>query len=435
MGLIAGEINLLYVEDDPESADMITQIFKRNKDIKFKIDHKSTLKCSIEILEKKDCEYDVILLDLMLPNSEGVDTYETIRKLCDDIPIVIISEFSDIACECVKLGAQDYILKRDISPGLIVRSLRYAIERKKLEHEKLLAENQFKDIVKNTPLGVHIYELLEDELYFCGYNPAADKILNMDHSDLLGMKIADAFPNIGEIREMYIQIIKTGEPWNAKRVDYKDENIIGSFNIYAFKTSRNRMATTFEDITVKAKMEDELKRSEEKYRQLVEVTGVSVYQIDFITRKFTYVNDVMCKLTGWNREELLEMGPEDFLTEKGLIEFARRIESLRKGEYISDTHEYEIKVKNGSTRWTLITATFEEDKKGNVIGARVVAIDITDKRVAEEKAQRQEKIIFTELENRLHQWRDEMTLKSVATKVKLNQISLNISSMRGSEVQ
>jgi PAS domain S-box-containing protein len=436
MGLIAGEINLLYVEDDPEGADVITQMLKTDKHIKFKIDHKTTLKCSVEALKKEDCDYDVVLLDLMLPNSQGLETYKTVRKLCVDIPIVIISGFSDIACECVKLGAQDYILKTDISPGLIIRSLRYAIERKRLENEKLLAENQFKDIMINTPLGAHLYELSDNELYFCGYNPAADKILNIDHSPLLGMKIVDAFPNIGEIREIYIQIIKTGEPWNAQRVDYEDENVTGSFSIYAFRTFKNRMATTFEDITVKAKMEDKLKQSEEKYRELVEVIGASIYKIDFITRKFTYVNDIMCKLSGWNREELLELGPEDVLTDQGIREFAERLGSLRRGDYISDTHEYEIKVKGGLTRWALITAIYEEDDEHNIIGARVVAIDITDRKVAEKKAQTQEQAIFSELENKLHQWKDEMTVKSVATKVKLDEISLNITSMsRPAEVQ
>jgi len=400
----------------------------------FIISHRTNLEECLKSLDHLDCNFDVILLDLVLPNSEGIETYEKVRELCHDIPIVVISGYADMACQCVKRGAQDYLIKTDITPGLISRSLMYAIERKKLEVKKLEAENQFKNVMQNTPLGAHMYELSEDELYFYGYNPAADKILKIDHSQFLGLKITDAFPEVGDIREAYIKVIETGEPWKNSTVEYEDEKVSGCFSVYAFRTGPNKMATTFEDITERMKIEKELKNSREKYRELVEVTKAGIYEIDLINNKFTYVNDVLCRLSGWSKEELLKMPPTEFLTEKSLGEFLRRMKELEDGEFIDDTFEYEVRLKNGLTKWIIITAKFKENEEGIVTSANVVAIDITNQKHAEEESKIKEEIIFNELEVKIKDWRKEITLKSVATTAKLEEISFNIHSMTKSEV-
>lgn len=422
------EIKVLYVEDDEEHAKLVSKMLNKCERINFKINYRGDLQSSLDYLKSVDCDVDAILLDLMLPNSQGVNTFKKVYDTCK-VPVVILSGFEDIAHQCIELGAQDYLVKPDISPSLIARSLEYSIERKKLIEKQKNLERQFSDVINSTPLGVHMYELVDGELYFCGYNPASDKILNIDHSPLVGMKIEHAFPDIKGIRDEYIKVIETGEAWIAKRVDYEDDKVKGSFSVYAFRTNKNKMATTFEDITIKSKIQDKLKDSQEKYKELVEATGAAIYEVDFVTRKFTYVNDVMCKLTGWSKEEFLELGPEDFLTEKGLREFAERLEALSQGKFIEHTHEYQIKIKDGSLRWSLITAIFKEDDKGNVLGASVVAIDITDKKMAEEEAKIKEEIIFSELEHRIHEWREEINLKSIANKVQLDEISLNIELM------
>lgn len=429
------KIRVLYVEDDIEQANMIIKMLSKCQRIDYQIEHRGDLNSSITYLKNINCNVDVVLLDLMLPNSQGVDTFKQIYNICVQVPIVIISGFEDIAHSCIELGAQDYLVKPDVTPTLVSRSIQYAIERKRLMDEQISLEKRFSNIIHSSPLGMHMYELIDEELYFCGYNESADTILDIDHSGLVGMKIDHAFPNVKDIKQRYIDIIKTGESWIKNHIDYEDNQVKGSFSVYAFRTEEGKMATSFEDITVKVKMEKELKDSRLKYIDLVEATGASIYEIDFTTMRFTYVNDVMCKISGWSREELFKLGPADFLNEKGLREFYGRMEDLKQGKYIQQSHEYEIKIKDGSTRWTVITAIYKEDDEKNIIGARVVAIDITDRKLAEQKVQEKEEIIFNELENKIHEWKEEISLKSVATDLKLEQISLNINSIVNSEVQ
>jgi PAS domain S-box-containing protein len=429
------KINVLYIEDDDLTANNIINFLKTDNNTNFLVTHRGSLKDGLEFLTPKcpdcsQCDTDIILLDLILPNSHGINTYKTVRQKCEYIPVVIISDHEDMAIECVKLGAQDYLLKPDINAGLIVRSLKYAIERKRLEEEKLKVETQFKDVIKSTPLGVHMYELVDGELIFTGHNPGADTILKIDNSQFIGMKIEDAFPTLDpNVAIQYRKVIETGEAWNEDVVNYKGDLFEGSYRVHAFKTGPNSMASTFEDVSEKIKILECLKESEKRYREIVEATNAGIYEIDFINDKFIYVNDVMCKLTGWTREELLSMGPSNMLTQKSIEDWIIRWDALNKGDYIEKTFEYEAKIKDGSTVWTLVTAEYKENEEGMVVGARVIAIDITEAKRSREEVKKKEEYIFNELENRIHQWKNEITASSMIQENTIKDVNLNIASI------
>jgi diguanylate cyclase (GGDEF)-like protein len=82
-------------------------------------------------------EVDVIILDLMLPDCEGVDTFEDVKSLVPNIPIIILTGLDDegLAINVVHNGAQDYMVKGQVDNNLLTRSIYYAIERKKLEEQ------------------------------------------------------------------------------------------------------------------------------------------------------------------------------------------------------------------------------------------------------------------------------------------------------------
>jgi PAS domain S-box-containing protein len=140
-------------------------------------------------------------------------------------------------------------------------------------------------------------------------------------------------------------------------------------------------------------------------------------------------------VTGWTRDQLMLMNPSDLLTKKGLGEFSKRMAALERGDFVPETHEYEIKIKDGSSRWAIINTAFKKDKDNKVIGASVVAIDITDRKLAEKEAKEKEDNIFNQLENKIKEWREELNIKSIANELKLQEISLNINSIANSEVQ
>lgn len=422
-------INILYIEDDSSLRSLVTDLLKRSrKYFDFKLILKTSLTEGMEYLDQKcalveEREVDIVLLDLILPNSHGVGTFLKIKKQCPEIPIVIVSAHEDIACECVKLGAQDYLIKTELSAPILARSIRYAIER-------MNVEGMYKDIIKSSPLGYNIFRLIDDEIIFVNYNPASNKILKLDNSQFLNKKLQEAFPGVtDEMYNAYYTTLKDGTPFNMC-IEYEDERIPkGHFKIHGHRTTFGDLVLSFENVTEKVYLQEKLIESESKYKQLVEATGAAVYEIDFVNMKLNYVNDIVCEQTGYTKKELMKMSPFDFLTKEGAELFLDRINKLKKGEYIHDAAEYEIIKKDGSSTWIMLTAKYIEDDQGNVVKANVVAIDITDKVLAEKMIKRREAEVFTQLENRIHTWKEEMLQRDVEQRQTLNLINQEINFM------
>jgi len=157
----------------------------------------------------------------------------------------------------------------------------------------------------------------------------------------------------------------------------------------------------------------------------VEVTGASIFGMDFVNQKFTYVNDVMCKTLGYTREELLNMWPSDYLTPKSKEEFNARIEALKRGDFVHNNVEYECLRKDGSIVWVLVTTSYP-DINQPIITANAVAINITEKKLVEQELEKKEFEVFSELEKRIHIWKDEMVVKSVENQNRLRLIDAEI---------
>jgi len=128
--------NLLLVEDNPADSDLIKEYLEEDQDLKYSVIETQTLTEALELLGRKNI--DVVLLDLSLPDSSGLDT---VRNLLSDFPmivLIILTGLKDhqVALQAVRFGAQDYLEKDQLTPMLLHRSISYAIERKKAFNEK-----------------------------------------------------------------------------------------------------------------------------------------------------------------------------------------------------------------------------------------------------------------------------------------------------------
>jgi len=340
-------VKLLLVEGSEETTNTIKDVLNKMSYTSFDVHHVKTLKEAKDFYKNnKDSKIDIVLLDLILPNSQGLDTFKQLYKCCGDVPIVIISPHDDIGCQAVRAGAQDFIPPPDLlTPGLLVRSIKYAVERKKLE-------TSVKSIVETSSLGYLIYRLKNDDLIFSGYNPAASKILGVDCSMYVGKKIYEAFPNLpSKVIKNFTICAKDGIPYEDQIIEYEDENIPPAFYRFnAYRTEKKSIAVTFEDVSDKINLQRELEGTRERYREIVESTNAAIYEIDFKTDRITYANDVLCKLTGYSKEEIKSMPASGLLTEKSAEVWIDRFNKMVSGEEIPNSVEYEVKIKDGSTR-------------------------------------------------------------------------------------
>jgi two-component system cell cycle sensor histidine kinase/response regulator CckA len=142
--------------------------------------------------------------------------------------------------------------------------------------------------------------------------------------------------------------------------------------------------TTIQDITERKHTEESLRESEVKYRQLVEYAPSGIFEIDLNTFKFLNVNDVMCEVMGYSKEEFLSISPLELLTEENRNLLAEGMEKMLSGEKISDSAEVKLRTKDKSEFWALVNTKMFY-KNGKPFKAQVVAQDISERKRLEEQ--------------------------------------------------
>jgi signal transduction histidine kinase/DNA-binding response OmpR family regulator len=128
-------IHLLLVEDSPTDALFLQEALAQVPSAQFRLTHRERLAEALDHLSQEPC--DVILLDLGLPDSQGLGTLVKLLEQTPRTPIVVLTGLEDeaLGVQLIQAGAQDYLVKGQVSSSLLLRSVRYAIERKQVQVE------------------------------------------------------------------------------------------------------------------------------------------------------------------------------------------------------------------------------------------------------------------------------------------------------------
>jgi signal transduction histidine kinase/DNA-binding response OmpR family regulator len=130
-------VNILLVEDNLAEARLLAEILKGTVLSRFQLTHVKRLAEAVSLLDRSTpaslkAAFQVILLDLTLPDSQGLASLNVLTQRAPSLPIVVLTNTNDdeLALQAMRHGAQDYLVKRHINQDILERSLRYAIERK-----------------------------------------------------------------------------------------------------------------------------------------------------------------------------------------------------------------------------------------------------------------------------------------------------------------
>jgi PAS domain S-box-containing protein len=148
------------------------------------------------------------------------------------------------------------------------------------------------------------------------------------------------------------------------------------------------------DVTERVQAEEALRETERQYRELVRRAPTGIYELDFGKKKLTSVNDAMCRMSGYSREELLAMDPFDLLDAEGQALFQRRIQKWLSGVEPDRNVEFRVKTKDGRAMDALLDVTFTMDADGQPLGAAVVAHDITERKRRERRIGRYNSVLL-----------------------------------------
>jgi signal transduction histidine kinase len=131
-----GSVKILLIEDNMAEARLLQEFLKQSQSREFSVVHVQRLQNALQELTQDQplCSYDVILLDLTLPDSQGLSSLPMLSNYAPRLPIVVLTNTNDeaLAIEAVRQGAQDYLVKRQVNVDVLIRSIQYAIERKQV---------------------------------------------------------------------------------------------------------------------------------------------------------------------------------------------------------------------------------------------------------------------------------------------------------------
>jgi two-component system NtrC family sensor kinase len=165
-------IKILLVEDN-EPDIILTQkmLSEYSRRIKFSVDSAKTLTRAVECLAGDEKKYDVVLLDMGLPDSNGLETIQGISQANPYVPIVVLTGLSDeeTGLMTIQNGASDYLVKDKLSPDILVRTVLFSIERKQSEEERekmlffqLGLNSLQQSLLKNSPLEERLKRVTDD---------------------------------------------------------------------------------------------------------------------------------------------------------------------------------------------------------------------------------------------------------------------------------
>ncbi|MFA5183765.1 MAG: ATP-binding protein [Syntrophales bacterium] len=149
-------IKILLIEDNPGDARLIREMLRDAIGQGFALEWVPNLTDSLELLRKG--EIDLVLLDLGLPDSRDLDTFTTAYDQAPQTPFIVLTGLADenLALSAVRKGAQDYLFKSEITPQLLVRAIRYAIERKRAEIAIAAEREKLFSVLNSLPAFVHL---------------------------------------------------------------------------------------------------------------------------------------------------------------------------------------------------------------------------------------------------------------------------------------
>lgn len=186
-------MRILMVEDDPGDVRLLREyLLGQSGSEEFQYMQVDRLAQALASLD--EASFDAVLLDLSLPDSQGIGTLNKVHAAKPGMPTVVMTGLDDeaLGLQLLQAGAQDYLVKGEVSASLLRRTLRYAVERKRAEVELRRSEIFLQSIVENIPHMIFVKDA--SELRFVRFNKAGEELLGHTREDLIGKSDYEMFP-------------------------------------------------------------------------------------------------------------------------------------------------------------------------------------------------------------------------------------------------
>jgi PAS domain S-box-containing protein len=263
-------LSILLVEDNPGDAVLLREALLDAGPERFQLNHVKCLADGLRILAGGGV--DVVLLDLSLPDEHGLKTVTRARLAAPGVPIVVLTGLDDeeFAIKAVREGAEDYLVKGQIDGRLLVRCLRYAIERHRLlgerkrAEEALIASQEYALNIINSSLDMII--AVDNDRRIIEFNPAAQKAFGWSLAEVYQRNIGILYARGEEGEEIHRETMAGGSCIREVRNIRKNGEVFSSLLSACSLRNARGEALGFmgisRDITERKNLEEQLRQSQ-----------------------------------------------------------------------------------------------------------------------------------------------------------------------------
>src|ERR1035437_9408031 len=308
-------LKVLLIEHDLGFARYVGEMLGQARNLSAELCSEADLIAGLSELQTHT--FDAVLLDICVPDGAGLANIPLIKSQAPQLPIIAVGDSDDeiIALEAVHSGAQDYLVKSQLTPAWLERSIRYAIERHRMDMALLEAEERYhsvfdhlvEGIFQTTPTGRYLMANVALARIY-GYSSPEELIQGL--TDIGGRLYVEEGRRDEFVRLMQEHDTLTGFESPIYR---KDGSLIWiSENCRAVRDRRSRLLYyegTVEDITQRRQTEENLRNSEALYHSLVETLPQNILRKD-LQGHFTFVNQQFCRILGRPLKDIV--GKTDF---------------------------------------------------------------------------------------------------------------------------
>ncbi len=211
-------IKLLLIESSENDALVIADYLDNSKTNEYEITHLNSLEDATDFLTEN--WVDIILINLFLPDSFGIHTFNQLFRKFPNIPFLILTEIKDhlIGINSVKQGAQDFLIKSELNANNLSKSINYAIERKKTEEELRKSEEKYRELFERSKDAIYI-STIDGE--FIEINPAGLSLFGYEIGDFQTLKVRDLYVNSEDREILKAVLAEKGEVKDFEVLLYK----------------------------------------------------------------------------------------------------------------------------------------------------------------------------------------------------------------------
>jgi len=353
--------------------------------------------------------FDCIILDLSLPDKSGVDLIEQVVNLAGGTPVVVITGYTDLTFSVTSLskGVSDYLLKDELSPPLLHKSILYSIQRNDFAEKIKASEKKYRDLFELSPEPMWLIDNATHS--FLDVNKAAVDHYGYSKDEFLEMKAEDIqtseSPSLTYKTENGVYAGKSsvnGEYLNHRKKNGEVIKVEVEVNEIRYQ-ERDAQLVLANDITEKLREEKKRKLLESVVTNTKESVIIMNLNDDRDSHSIMYINDGFTQMTGYTIDDVQNRSINLLMGDKTEDLDARKLnEAIYNREFL-DIEMINYR-KDGSTFWVQISLVPVSDKHGNVSHMVAIGRDITERKESDSRLQEsleEKEVLLAEIHHRV----------------------------------